>query len=133
MGAMADLLGAIVTRLKNDAPLTAIIGANKVFNNIPEDSKPPYVRVGLGTQNEFSTKGADGFRGELEIDIWSIKRGDKEMLEIQDAIHDALDNIPFTGLPLQSVCLQFVRGVSLIEPDGQSRHGKLFYDHIYMG
>lgn len=94
--ASLELQGAIVKRLKEYAPLTAIVG-QKIFDIVPPNTVPPYVSLG---PEQFVSENAEcitGFEAFNQIDAWSATPGLPEVKRIAEAIRAALNNF---DLPL---------------------------------
>ena len=51
-----DLQSAIFSLLSGDSTLDGLIGNNKVFDNVPQDTAYPYVRIGLESTSDVGTK-----------------------------------------------------------------------------
>ena len=106
------LQAAIYTRLTGYAPLTALLGSNKVFDNVPPSAQPPYVLIGDDTSNDRSTKSHNGWDLTITIHVWDFeKSGRKTVKAIMSAIYDALhgkeSNVSVTGFTLVRLRCEF--------------------------
>ena len=128
----AKILEAVISRLHLDTDLMALVG-NRVRNDLPQNSPLPYVRVRLGNGTEWDTKDSNGIRHEIVCDVWTDRRGDKQVHQIQDMIYRDLHDRPLTGLVAQSLILM-VSGVpqTSVEPDG-AHHGVITFSHTVTG
>ena len=99
---------------------TAIKG---VFDDVPESTEYPYVRIGEDSVNNISTKGKDINEHSLSIDIWSQYRGMRDIKVIMAQIHNALDDINFSVTGALGINLKFEFQTTVVEPDGITRHG----------
>lgn len=96
---------AIYNRLSNYAPLTAVLGADKVHDHPPEDILPPYVIIGEDDSDEAGSKTYNGWERVVTIHCWDFEReGRKSIKTIMGHIYDALHrneaNIAVTGFNL---------------------------------
>jgi hypothetical protein len=119
------LQAGIYTRLNGFAALTALIGANKVFDFVPERTEPPYVVIGDDTATDWDTKDKEGWEFTLTIHCWSFeKAGRKQVKLILSAIHDALHqqeaNITVTGFNLIQIRREFQQTFQEAAVEGQN-------------
>jgi hypothetical protein len=91
-------------RLTGFAALTAAIGANKVFDYLPEPATTPYVVIGDDTVLDWSTKTETGWEFTVTIHAWSQQPGRKEVKTILghifDALHQQEESITVAGFTL---------------------------------
>lgn len=89
MTAMADVLTALVTRLKASSGVTTL-ATGGVFNNVPQDTAYPYVVVGAPSETRWDTWGCPGKTVTVQVEAVSNARGDKEAVSILNACIGAL-------------------------------------------
>jgi len=119
-----DLQSAIFSLLSGDSTLDGLIGNNKIFDSIaPQDTAYPYVIIGLETMRDVGTKTLDGNVYNVDIDVWSQYRGQKEIKEIMERIYNLLNNATISVSGASSVMSYVVNAVTLTEVDGITRHG----------
>jgi hypothetical protein len=119
-----DLQTAIFSLLSGDSTLDGLIGNNKIFDSIaPQDTAYPYVIIGLETIRDVGTKTLDGNVYNVDIDVWSQYRGQKEIKEIMERIYNLLNNATISVSGSNSVMSYVVNAVTLTEVDGITRHG----------
>lgn len=99
MGAFVDFGKAVFAALNGAPALTAIIGASKVFDDVPvqgEATSPsfPYVVIGDQQGAEAGTASTSAADMQITIDAWSRGAGKQQVLQMLDAIRDALDAGP---------------------------------------
>lgn len=94
-----------------------------VYDNVPQETNPPYVVMGEPIATEYDTDGYNGINILWPIHVYSEQRGRKETLEIQAQIYSALHRAElvvsgynFIGSTQESVTV-------LNDPDGVTRHG----------
>lgn len=92
--AALELQKAIFARLAADASLTAVLGANKVFDHAPADVAFPYATFGRTSLFDWSTDLDGGSEQIFTIHIWSKRQGKRETLRAMDAMRLALDGMP---------------------------------------
>ncbi|WP_435007986.1 DUF3168 domain-containing protein [Tundrisphaera lichenicola] len=85
------LQAAIYARLTGFSALTALIGAGKVYDFVPQAATAPYVVIGDDTLTFEGTKTENGWDCTLTIHCWDFeKAGRKSVKSILSAIYDAL-------------------------------------------
>lgn len=99
MGAFVEFNKAVFAALNGNAALTTIIGASKVFDDVPvqgEATAPlfPYVVIGDQQGTEDGTASTSAAQMQVTIDAWSRGAGKQQVLQMLDAIRDALDAGP---------------------------------------
>lgn len=116
------LQGAIVSRLKADATLAAIVGA-RVYDQPPASPTFPYVTLGEDQTLPDRGDGYDGSNVTLTIHAWSRGTGFPEVKRMIDAVRASLTDAPLalTGYRLVDIALADSRAVR--DPDGITNHG----------
>jgi hypothetical protein len=120
-----DLQSAIYTVLNADSTLDGIIGDNKIFDNVPQDTAYPYVVIGNFTVTNRGTKSLDGNEYSLDIDVWSTYRGKKEISDAMERIYELLHDATYSVSGADMVISQVRNTITLVENDGITRHGVL--------
>lgn len=123
MDAQLELQKAVVTALKGDATLTAIVPASRITDCPAESIALPYVDVGEAEGRDWGAKSFVGMDHYLTLHVWSKKRGKKECFDIISAIHDVLheQQLSVTGHAL--VILRFSESRVFRDADGLTYHG----------
>ncbi len=103
MSALLALQKAIFQALQADATLTALIGAQKLFDEPPADAKPPYLVFASIIANDWSTGTESGEEIFLDLEIWSARRGRNQAGDIAQAVRDALNPQPALDPPWRLV------------------------------
>lgn len=119
----ADILIAVVSLLRNDADLLALLpSAEHVKNHLPQDFPLPYVRVRLAALPPWDTKCTTGYEVACEVDCWTDHHGDLVAHQLADAVVEALQ-LADLGLAQGQTVLSRHDGTTIItEPDGQTHH-----------
>lgn len=88
---IAATLAAVVSRLKSDANTVAY--ATKIFNNVPDSTAMPYIRVGEFMDRPSAMFGSRDFAPEdvsFQVHVWSNYSGDYEAATIMSLVCKAL-------------------------------------------
>ena len=89
--AMLELQRAIVTKLRADAALDALVSG--VFDRVPQDQSFPYVQVGYSTQNPWDAFSSDGFDLTTTIYVWHEAGYNAPGLAVAAEIERLLDDV----------------------------------------
>lgn len=121
-----ELQGAIVTRLKATAGVTALVGA-RVYDAIPAGAFFPYISIGPTDEVSDDTNCTDGFEITIQIDCWSRKTGFPEVRQLADAVRAALKaELSLTDNAL--VYFQHLTTRTFRDPDGLTSHAALTFE-----
>lgn len=93
--AITAVIAAFKTALRADAGLTAIVGGN-VYNNVPEGTQMPYVRIGNPTEIPFDLMGRQGRELTIQVIAASDYAGDKQAADIADRVLAVLNYAQLT-------------------------------------
>jgi len=111
--------------LNGDSTLDAIVGNNKIFDNVPQDTAYPYVVIGNINVINTGTKTLDGNEYNLDIDVWSEYRGKKEISDAMERIYELLHDTTYSVSGANFVNSQVRSTITLVENDGITRHAVL--------
>ena len=120
-----DLQTILYSTLNGDSTLDGIVGNNKIFDNVPQDTTYPYVVLGNITALNRGTKTLDGNDYVLDIDVWSTYRGKKEISEAMERIYELLHDTTYSVSGADMVVSQVRNTITLVENNGITRHGVL--------
>ena len=87
---------AIFATLTADAPLLALLGAPRLYDDVPQAADFPYLTFGQSLDRDWSTGTEPGNEHTLTLHVWSQARGKKETHEIIDALRTALHDQPLS-------------------------------------
>ena len=118
-----DLQSIIYSTLNGDSTLDGIVGNNKIFDNVPQDTGYPYVVIGNINVNNIGTKSLDGNDYSVDIDVWSQYRGKKQISEAMERIYNLFHDATFSVSGADMVTSQVRNTITLVENDGITRHG----------
>jgi len=128
-GASLEWLAAVIDQVET-ASFTAPMTAGKVFGEVPQGTKPPYVVVHGPQADNFDAQGMDGEALTVQLTVWSDYRGDLECLriakEIYDVLHDA--TLSVTGQNPVQILFGSSPGPFIDETDERLRQQPIFYN-----
>jgi hypothetical protein len=125
MSASWSLQKAIFAALVNDAALTALIGASRIYDDVPRGAGRPYVTFGRWVSRDLGTTAGDGEEHLAQIHVWSDAKGHHQTHEILGALRS---NLHEASLPIDTHVLVNLRVESLEarrETDGDTYQGIL--------
>lgn len=120
--ASAALRAAIHDALATDAPLTALLGGARVYDEPPPNPAFPYVTLGEARISDFSTGTEPGEEHQLTLHAWSRQGGHNEAHLIAGALLQALDDAPLTLDDHRLVNFRFALADVRREADGRTYH-----------
>jgi len=125
-----DLQTIVYTTLNNDSTLDGLVGNNKIFDNVPQDTAYPYVVINNESAINRGTQTLDGNQYTIDLEVWSQYRGKKEIKEIMERIYNLFNNATYSVSGASMVLSQIRNVITLVESDGITRHGVLTLDVI---
>lgn len=127
-----ELQGAIVSRLKADAGVIALVG-DRVFDTVPSGAPFPYVSYGPVDNLSDDADCITGFDITVQIDVWSRAVGFPEAKRISNAVRAALHDAPIT-LSVNALALIEHRQTRTIrDPDGLTSHAAMTFNALIEG
>ena len=129
---IVDIQKGIVSKLRADIALGALIVA--VYDDVPQSAASeksidfPFVVVGDDSFTDWDTDTEVGYEGDLQLHIWSRKRGKKEIKDIQQAIFDVLNRQTIVVPNCSILDIRFTAMQNFIEPDERTRHGTINFN-----
>jgi hypothetical protein len=126
----AELFAAIYAVLAADAPLVALIGADKVFNGVKDGTALPYVDIGDDTATDYGSSSGDAQEHTVTIHCWanqplSGKSAKLLVTQMVAAVRLALHDVDLTLSAGVSPNLRCEFRETARDPDGVSWHGVL--------
>lgn len=123
---------AVFAALGADAGVIALLGAPpRVYDDVPRDAAMPYLVIGEGGENDWSTKTEPGTEHVIAIHVWSRGAGMKECKQLADAVRVALDGAD-TGVS-GVVGLRFQNAAFTRESDGRTLRAILRFRALFDG
>ena len=120
--AAAALRAAIHDALSADAPLTALLGGARIYDEPPKSADCPYVTLGEARVEDFSAGSDPAEEHRLTLHAWSRQGGHKEAHLIAGALLQALDDAPLAPAGHHLVNLRFSVADIRRESDGRTYH-----------
>ena len=117
--AVIALRKAVRAALIADAPLLALLGGAKIYDEAPRDALTPYVTFGDALARELSTSLYPGLEQVLVLHVWSMQGGAREGLEIADRIAFLLDDAAMTLDTHRLINLRFSAVETIREDSGR--------------
>ena len=119
------LQAGIYTRLNNYSALTAVIGANKVFDHVPQGTVAPYVMIGDDTAIDWDTKSKFGWEFTLTIHVWDFEKKGRKSVKtllghVFDALHQQEANVTVSGFTLVTLRREFQQTFQETGIEGQN-------------
>jgi hypothetical protein len=97
MSAALAVQKAIFAGLSASPQIAALIGANRIFDDVPPGVKPPYVVLAAATVRPLGGLEAGGEEHFLTLTAWTPAKGKSELLTLGEAIRNAAQAV----LPLE--------------------------------
>lgn len=89
-----------------------------VFDHVPQDQTGEYVVIGEGTEIPADTKTHNGVEHQVEVHVYSDKRGKSATKTILGQVYTDLHRQPITVDGFSATMLQFDSEVMFEEPNG---------------
>ncbi len=114
---------AIFSTLAADTSLTALLGAPRIYDQVPQPATYPYVTFGQSTVRDADTSSAAADEHIVTLHVWSQARGRQETHRLIDAIRSALHDkvLALAGHSLINIRHDFSEARR--DPDGDTLHG----------
>lgn len=134
--AFAEFQIAVRAALNSNPVLVALIGADKVLDDVPHGSEPsapayPYVTIGdqVGVEDGSDTHQAADM--SISVHAWSRYAGRLECLRMLDAIRDAVHDKSLFVSDGTIVLLLYASHETFRDGDGETRHGVIRFGGLY--
>jgi len=127
MSPALELQGAIVSRLKADAAVRAMV-TDRVYDNVPNDAGFPRITLGATDETSDDADCVEGLVISFQIDCWSQAVGFPQVREMADAVRRSLHD---ADLALASNALvSFTHRQTRVfrDPDGLTSHAAMTFD-----
>lgn len=131
LDALAPVQVALYQRLAGDGELLALLGdEDRVYDDVPEDARFPYVTIGESLESPDNHHGGYGSDISATLHVWSRYAGFTEANTIAARIRRLLDHQPLqvTGQKVIAVRWEFAQ--ALRDPDPAIRHVQIRFEII---
>jgi len=118
-----EIIKGMIAALLADGTVTGFVGT-KIYSHVPDGTEEPFIAFTTTTIAEFESKTTDGSEHTIELDVWSAKSTNREVMQIMRAIKGVLDRnktFAVTGTTLIDCRLEFA--TEFPDSDGPTRHG----------
>jgi len=116
-----ELQAALVSKLKNDSGVQAIVG-DRVYAEVPSNPTFPYISVGDNQVLPDKADCIDGTEIFWQLDGWSRSHTGPEEKQISKAVVAAVDDQPLSVSGYDAVVVEINTVNYLRDPDGITRH-----------
>src|SRR5438093_502815 len=120
--AAVALRAAIHDALVADAPLNAVLGGPRIYDEPPKSIVFPYVTLGEERITDWSTGSERGEEHQLTLHAWSRQGGHKEAHLVAGALLQALDDVDLDLDQYRLINLRFALADVRREADGRTYH-----------
>jgi hypothetical protein len=116
-----NLQAAIVSRLKNDAGVTAVVG-QRIYDEVPANPTFPYISIGDNQVLPDDADCIDGTEIFWQLDGWARDPHFPTVKQISQAVVAAMHNLPLTITGYNNIICELNTVNYLHDPDGITRH-----------
>ncbi|NNH56910.1 DUF3168 domain-containing protein [Rhizobium laguerreae] len=116
-----ELQGALVARLKADAPLTAL-AQGRVYDQPPSPVVYPYVTIGEAQTLRDDATCVSGSQVYLTLHAWSTQVGFPEVRKVADAVVESLHLAPITLPTNRLISIMHRQTRTFRDADGLTSH-----------
>jgi hypothetical protein len=114
---------SIFSTLGAHPDIIALLGAPRIYDQVPQPATYPYVSFGQSITRDADTSSESGDEHMLTLHIWSRAEGRKETHELINAVRSALHQQALTLTGHRLVNLRHEFSEARREPDGDTIHG----------
>lgn len=118
-----ELQKALHSVLVADAALLALLGSERIYDDVPRGAAFPYVTFGPSTTRDWSTGTEIGSEHLLTLRVWSKAGGEKEAHLVLDAIRAALHEAALSPTGHRLVSLRHETSDIVREAGGETYQG----------
>jgi hypothetical protein len=120
--ASAALRAAVHDALAAHAPLSALLGGPKIYDEPPRAAVFPYVTLGEARVTDYSTGSEPGEEHQLTLHAWSRQGGTREAHLIAGTLLQALDDAALALTDHRLINFRFAMADVRREADGRTYH-----------
>ena len=114
---------SVYATLAADPQLTTLLGAARIFDDVPPKSDFPYLTLGQSSVRDWSTGTDAGDEHLLTLHVWSRANGRRQTHEIMGALKSALHNRVLTLSGHRLINLRHEYSDARRDADGDTYHG----------
>ena len=114
---------SVFATLTADSQINALLGAPRIFDDVPQKSEFPYLTLGQSSVRDWSTGTERGDEHILTLHVWSRANGRKQTHEIMGALKSALHDRSLTLNGHRLINLRHEFSDARRDPEGDIYHG----------
>lgn len=118
-----EMQKAIYATLKADSALVALLGGERIYDEVPRGAAFPYVTFGPSTTRDWSTGTETGAEHLITLRAWSKAGGEKEVHLLLDALRAALHETSLAITDHRLVSMRHETSDALRGADGETYQG----------
>lgn len=122
-----ELQQSIYQNLTEDTSLLSLLGAAKVYDFVPQRTRPPYITIGMSLEQDWSTSTESGREHIVTLHSWTENRGQKQARQIMAQIQTIMSEVPLSLPNHNLINLTFEFNELRRDPDGETLHGLTRY------
>lgn len=131
-----DLQGAIFNKLNKDSILEGMLGGNKIYDYVPDNTPYPYVVIGDDDIDDWNTHTFIGSKGSTIINVWhrsETKDGRLEVKQIMRRIWLLLNNQDLGIASHVQINFRCDNRTIVTQVDGKTLNGVMRFNFIFGG
>ena len=110
--------------------LVGLLGGEKIYDDVPEETPFPYVTIGQSLMRDWSTATGPGREHLLRLHVWSREFGGSEVQLITEEIVTTLHDVVLGLQDNVLINLRFLSMDVLRDADGKTHHSILRFRAI---
>lgn len=125
--AALDLQRSLYRLLRDSAPLAAMLGGARIYDDVPQRAEVPYVTFGQSLVRDWSTGTDAAHEHVVTLHVWSRAAGRKQVHEIMGVLVGLLHEQTPTLDEHRVVNLRHEFSEGRRDSDGETYHGIVRY------
>ena len=125
MSSALALQTAIFETLSDDAALTALLGAPRIYDDTPQPATFPYITFGASVSRDLDTSLSPADEHTFTLHVWSREAGKSQTHRILDRLTWLLHDQPLALAGHKLINLRKEFRDARHDPDGETIHGIL--------
>ena len=118
---------SVYATLADDTAVLALLGGQRIYDDVPQGTPFPYLTFGQSTLRDWSAGSEPGDEHVLTLHVWSRAAGRKQTHAIMGALRSALHDAPLALDGHRLVNIRHEFSEARRDPDGDTYHGIVRY------
>ena len=118
-----ELQKAIFASLSGNSALTSLLGGQRIYDDVPRGTDPPYITFGQSTVRDWSTGTETGNEHLFTIHVWTRATGERLSHQIMSVLRDGLHDAVLAVTDHRLINLRHEFSDTVRDPDGETIHG----------